>query len=160
MQIRIHNEGRSYFILSILITIISFPFSYLLGIFLLILTIYIFYFFRDPQRFVPVNDFIVSPADGVITYIGKSKGPELYKNKKDFIKISIFLNIFNVHVNRLPTDGTIKKIKYIPGKFINATLDKSSEDNERNIICIENKNKEIIYVTQIAGLMLKKNKLL
>jgi len=156
MQIKIHTEGWTYFILSILLTIISFSFSYLLGFFLLILSSYIFYFFRDPQRFIPIEDVIVSPADGVITFIGDSPGPESITTDNDFTKISIFLNIFNVHVNRIPTEGIIKEIKYIKGKFINATFDKSSNENERNIICIENKNKEIIYVVQIAGLIARR----
>ena len=156
MQIRIHKEGRNYFILSIILTIILFPFFPILGLISLILSSYIFYFFRDPKRFVPVENVIVSPADGIITYIGPSKGPEILDNDKEFIKISIFLNIFNVHVNRLPTDGIIKKIKYIHGKFINATLDKSSIHSERNIILIENKNNETFFVTQIAGLIARR----
>tara|TARA_B110000438_G_C15671442_1_gene588339 strand:+ start:174 stop:839 length:666 start_codon:yes stop_codon:yes gene_type:complete len=155
MQFKIHKEGKIYFIISMILTIIVIPFSFIFGIILFIFSIYIFYFFRNPTRYIPVEDIIVSPADGVITYIGPCKGPEKLDNNK-FIKISIFLNIFNVHVNRIPTDGEIKKIKYIHGKFINATLDKSSKDNERNIICIENKNKEIIYVTQIAGMIARR----
>jgi phosphatidylserine decarboxylase len=156
MQIRIHDEGKTYFIISIIFTIIVLPFFLFMGLLLIILSIYIFYFFRDPKRYVPVEDVVVSPADGIITYIGASKGPELSDNNQDFIKISIFLNIFNVHVNRLPTNGVIKKITYIHGKFINASLDKSSQDNERNIICLENNNKDIFYITQIAGLIARR----
>ena len=80
---------------------------------------------------------------------------ELNINEK-FIKISIFLNIFNVHVNRMPTDGIVKKIDYIHGKFINASLDKSSKDNERNIITINKDNKDIFIITQIAGLIARR----
>ena len=156
MQIKIHNEGWTYFITSVIFTIILLYFLPFIGLILLILSFYIYFFFRDPQRSIPVENVIVSPADGVITYIGESKGPDSLENNLDFIKISIFLNIFNVHVNRLPIDGIVKKIKYIPGKFINATLDKSSLDNERNIICLENKDKETIYVTQIAGLIARR----
>ena len=156
MQIKIHNEGWIYFIVSIILSIIIIFFSKIIGLIFIILSIYIYYFFRDPDRYIPTEDVIVSPADGVITYIGVSKEPNLLNEEKDFIKISIFLNIFNVHVNRLPTSGEIKKIQYISGKFINATLDKSSEDNERNIICIENDNNEIFYVTQIAGLIARR----
>ena len=91
MQIKIHNEGWTYFILSILLTIISFAFSYFLGFFLLLISSYIFYFFRDPQRFIPLEDVIVSPADGLVTFIGNSKNPlndESDKNiyKKTYIK--------------------------------------------------------------------------
>lgn len=156
MQIKIHNEGWTYFIISILLSLISFSFSYFLGSILLILSAYIYYFFRDPQRSVPVEDVIVSPADGIITFIGNSNAPEILDSKQQFIKISIFLNIFNVHVNRLPTNGVVKKIQYISGKFFNATLDKSSIHNERNIICLENKDNETIYVTQIAGLIARR----
>jgi phosphatidylserine decarboxylase len=156
MQIKIHTEGWAYFILSILLTIMSFAFSYYLGFFLLILSSYIFYFFRDPQRFIPLEDVIVSPADGIITFVGNSVGPDSKIKDQEFTKISIFLNIFNVHVNRNPTDGVIKKIEYIKGKFINATFDKSSNENERNIICIENKKNETIYVSQIAGLIARR----
>ena len=156
MQIKIHKEGKIYFIISMIFTFLSFFFSPIAGMILLILSAYIFYFFRDPKRFIPIEDVVLSPADGVVTYIGVQKSPEITNNDKELIKISIFLNIFNVHVNRVPTDGVVKKIKYIHGKFINATLDKSSEDNERNIVCIEKSNKDIIYVTQIAGLIARR----
>ena len=157
MQIKIHNEGRTYFIISIILTIIFFPFFPIIGLFFLLISSYIFYFFRDPKRLIPNEEVIVSPADGIITYIGVSKGPNKGAlDNQQFLKISIFLNIFNVHVNRLPTSGVIKKITYIHGKFINATLDKSSEHNERNIICLENNKKEIFYVTQIAGLIARR----
>ena len=156
MQIKIHKEGWVYFTIAIIISIIAFYFTIVLGIILFIISLYIYYFFRDPTRSVPLEDVIVSPADGIITFIGVTKGPEAPIDKQDFKKISIFLNIFNVHVNRFPTDGVIKKINYIPGKFINATLDKSSEQNERNIICIVNKNNEIIYLSQIAGLIARR----
>ena len=156
MQFRIHNEGWIYFIFSTILTIISFPFFPIFGFLLLILTCYIYYFFRDPVRYIPVDDFIMSPADGVITFIGETIPPIDIDNKDRYIKVSIFLNIFNVHVNRIPTNGIVKKIKYIHGKFINATLDKSSDDNERNIILIEKKNSDTIITTQIAGLIARR----
>ena len=156
MQIKIHQEGWIYFIVSSILTIISFPFFPFIGLFFLILSAFIFYFFRDPIRIVPAEDVIVSPADGLITYIGKSKVPKECNTKKQFIKISIFLNIFNVHVNRTPIAGKIKNIVYVPGKFINATLEKSSSDNERNIITIEKENKDIVIVSQIAGLIARR----
>ena len=156
MQFKIHNQGWVYFISSLIVTIILFPFFPIIGIFLAIISVYIFYFFRDPERSIPVEDVIVSPADGIITYIGPSNGPIDLESNDQFFKISIFLNIFNVHVNRLPTSGIIKKVKYIHGKYFNATLDKSSEDNERNIILIEKQNKENIIVTQIAGLIARR----
>jgi phosphatidylserine decarboxylase len=156
MNFKIHNEGWVYFIISLFLSIILFYFTPFLALFLLILSFYIYYFFRDPIRSVPYEDVIVSPADGVITFIGESNSPINQLDKDKYLRISIFLNIFNVHVNRLPTNGLVKNIKYIPGKFINATLDKSSKDNERNIILIEKENKDNIFITQIAGLIARR----
>ena len=156
MQIKIHQEGWTYFIVSSILTIIFFPFFPFIGMFFLVLSAYIFYFFRDPIRAIPTEDVIVSPADGLITYIGKSNAPKECNTKNQFLKISIFLNIFNVHVNRTPIAGKIKNIVYVPGKFINATLEKSSSDNERNIITIEKENKDIVIVSQIAGLIARR----
>ena len=156
MQLKIHNEGWVYLVSTIILTIIVTPFFIFLGIFLAILSIYIFYFFRDPNRTIPQDDFIVSPADGIITYIGECKTPIDSENKNQvYNKISIFLSIFDVHVNRMPIDGTIKEIQYIPGKFINATLDKSSEKNEKNIIKISNGTYDY-FVVQIAGLIARR----
>jgi len=156
MQLKIHNEGRVYLVLAIIITIIVTPFFIYIGIFFAILSIYIFYFFRDPNRTIPLSDFIVSPADGTITYIGDTKTPiDIENNNEVYTKVSIFLSIFDVHVNRMPIDGTIKEIQYIPGKFINATLDKSSEQNEKNIIKITN-GTYIYFVVQIAGLIARR----
>ena len=156
MQIRIHSEGRVYFISTIILATICLPFFPILAVFLFAISLYIFYFFRDPIRTVPVENLIVSPADGIITYVGQSKAPKETNISDKFLKISIFLNIFNVHVNRIPTYGKVIKINYISGKFINATLNKSSEDNERNIIVIEKNNFDIIIVTQIAGLIARR----
>ena len=110
MLFRIHNEGRIYFLTSIIVSIIIFPFFPIIGIILIIFSGYIFYFFRDPIRTIPKEDVIVSPADGIVTYVGKSGPPISLEGGDNFIKISIFLNIFNVHVNRIPTTGTIKNI--------------------------------------------------
>jgi len=156
MQFKIHHEGRIYFIICSILTIVCLPFFPFIGFFILVLSTYIFYFFRDPTRIIPTEDVIVSPADGLITYIGESEAPKECNTKKIFIKISIFLNIFNVHVNRTPIAGKIKSIIYVPGKFINATLEKSSQDNERNIITIEKNNKDIVIVSQIAGLIARR----
>ena len=156
MQLRIHNEGWVYFIISCLITIIIIPFYTVLGIFLLTLSIYIFYFFRDPIRAIPSDDVVVSPADGVITFIGESNCPlENNSDPNKYKKISIFLSIFDVHVNRMPINASISSINYIPGKFLNATLDKSSKENERNIIYAK-KNNENFYIVQIAGLIARR----
>ena len=156
MQLKIHNEGWVYFIISCLLTIIIIPFYTILGIIMIILSAYIFYFFRDPVRAIPGEKVIVSPADGLVTYIGISKNPlSIKSDQNNYKKISIFLSVFDVHVNRMPVDAKISQIKYIPGKFINATLDKSSEENERNIILAENNNDKF-YIVQIAGLIARR----
>ena len=156
MQLKIHNEGWVYLVSVIILTIIVIPFFIFIGIFFAILSFYIIYFFRDPNRTIPLDSFIVSPADGTITYIGDANNPfDIENNNLLYTKVSIFLSIFDVHVNRMPIDGTIKEIKYIPGKFINATLDKSSEQNEKNIIKISNGNYDY-FVVQIAGLIARR----
>ncbi len=156
MHFRIHQEGWIYFISSIILTIIFFPFIPIISILFLIISIYIFYFFRDPKRAVPNDDFVISPADGIVTFIGKSNYPDEINSNNECVKVSIFLNIFNVHVNRMPVSGTIDSINYISGKFFNASLDKSSKNNERNIISIKNKKSELIVVSQIAGLIARR----
>ena len=156
MHLRIHKEGWLYFVISCLIAIVIIPFYTVLGIFLSLLSIYIFYFFRDPIRSIPNENVVVSPADGLVTFIGYSKCPlENNLDKNNFTKISIFLSIFDVHVNRMPIDASISSINYIPGKFLNATLDKSSKENERNIIYVK-KNEDDFYVVQIAGLIARR----
>jgi phosphatidylserine decarboxylase len=156
MHIKIHNEGRLYFIISIVISSISILFFPFIGIIFFLLSAYIYYFFRDPVRFIPEEEVVVSPADGIVTSISESDSPIDKENYGKLIRVSIFLSIFNVHVNRIPTNGLVKKISYVHGKFINATLDKSSIHNERNIILIENKNNETFFVTQIAGLIARR----
>ena len=156
MQLRIHNEGWVYFVISCLITIITIPFYTILGIFLAIISAYIFYFFRDPIRAVPNEEVVVSPADGLVTYIGAKKNPLDDDNDQNtYTKVSIFLSVFDVHVNRMPVKGSISSIHYIPGKFLNATLDKSSKENERNIIFVKSNN-DNFYIVQIAGLIARR----
>ena len=117
----------------------------------LILLIFTFYFFRDPERVIPLGeDILVGPADGLITNITEFK-----EGKKNYTKVSIFLSVFNVHIQRLPVSGEITKIDYIEGKFINATLDKASEDNERLRLTLKSGSNNI-YVTQIAGLIARR----
>ena len=156
MQLRIHNEGWVYFVISCLITIIVIPFYTILGVFLAIISAYVFYFFRDPLRAVPIDEVVVSPADGVVTYIGSQKNPlENDNDQNTYTKVSIFLSVFDVHVNRMPINGSISSINYIPGKFFNATLDKSSKENERNIISAKSNN-DNFYIVQIAGLIARR----
>ena len=155
---KIHQEGYKFLIIAVLITIVLYFVSSFLGLICLLLTVWIYYFFRDPER-VSINDenYLVSPADGLILDISDTKGPkELGLETKNFKKISIFMNAFDCHVNISPCSGKISEILYKPGKFINASLDKASEDNERNYYKITNKHGEDIIVVQIAGLIARR----
>ena len=151
MYFRFHKEVSAALIILFLLVVFFYFIYKPFFIILLILLIFTFYFFRDPERVVPLgDDILVSPADGLITNISETK-----EGKKTYTKVSIFLSIFNVHIQRLPISGTIAKVDYIEGKFINATLDKASEENERLKITIKNSN-NLIYVTQIAGLIARR----
>ena len=151
MYFRFHKEiSAALIILFLLVIFFYFIYKPLFLIFLILL-IFTFYFFRDPERVVPLgDDILVSPADGLITNISEYKD-----GKKSYTKVSIFLSVFNVHIQRLPVSGQITKIDYIEGKFINATLDKASEDNERLRLTIKS-GSNVIYITQIAGLIARR----
>ena len=151
MYFRFHKEVSAALIILFLLVVFFYFIYKPLFIVSLILLIFTFYFFRDPERVVPIgNDILVSPADGLITNI-----TEIKEGKKLYTKVSIFLSIFNVHIQRLPISGEVTKVDYIEGKFINATLDKASDENERLKITIKNGN-NLIYVTQIAGLIARR----
>ena len=151
MYFRFHKEVSAALIILFLLVVFFYFIYKPLFILSLILLIFSFYFFRDPERVVPIgDDILVSPADGLITNITETK-----EGKKTYIKVSIFLSIFNVHIQRLPISGEVNKVDYIEGKFINATLDKASDENERLKITIKNGN-NLIYVTQIAGLIARR----
>ena len=155
---KIHQEGYKFLTIAILITIVLYFVSHFLGFICLVLTIWVYYFFRDPER-ISINDenYLVSPADGLVLDVSEKKGPkELGLENKNFKKISIFMNVFDCHVNRSPCAGKISEIFYKPGKFINASLDKSSEDNERNYYKIINIQSEEVIVVQIAGLIARR----
>ena len=156
---KIHKEGYKFLAISILITFVVLFFSKLLGIIFLFITIWVYYFFRDPERY-SINDdtFLVSPADGLITDISERSGPEeLRLENTTYTKVSVFMNVFNCHVNRIPNSGKIEEIYYKPGKFLNASLDKASEENERNFLKIKSKkNDEEIIIVQIAGLVARR----
>ena len=155
----IHKEGYKFLAISIIVTFIILLFSKFLGAIFILITIWVYYFFRDPERH-PINDdsFLVSPADGLITDISDRTGPiELQLENKTYTRVSIFMNVFNCHVNRTPLSGTIEEINYKPGKFLNASLDKSSEENERNYYKIkDSKSGEEIIIVQIAGLIARR----
>ena len=155
---KIHQEGYKFLIIAALITIVLYFLSGFLGLISLFLTIWVYYFFRDPER-ISINDerFLVSPADGLVVDVSEINGPkELGLENKNFKKISIFMNVFDCHVNRSPCSGKISEILYKPGKFLNASLDKASEDNERNYYKISNNGGEDIIVVQIAGLIARR----
>jgi len=155
---KIHDEGYKFLVIFSLITIILYFVSSFLGLIGLVLTIWCYYFFRDPER-VSINDenYLVSPADGLVLNVEESNGPkELSLEEKKFTKVSIFMNVFDCHVNRAPCSGKITETLYKPGKFINASLDKASEDNERNYYKITNSSGEDIVIVQIAGLIARR----
>ena len=155
---KLHKEGYKFLAISIIITFIIWFLSNFLAMIMLLISVWVYYFFRDPDR-VSINDnsYLVSPADGLITEISEINGPEeLGLENKRFTRVSIFMNVFNCHVNRSPVEGKIEEIFYKPGKFLNASLDKASKENERNYYkLIFNDNEEIILV-QIAGLIARR----
>ncbi len=155
---RIHKEGYKFLAISIIATFIILFFSKFLGIIFILISVWIYYFFRDPERYsIGDDNFLVSPADGLITDISEKSGPEeLRLENTSFTKVSVFMNVFNCHVNRIPTSGKIEEIFYKPGKFLNASLDKASEENERNYFKIRLKNGEEIIIVQIAGLIARR----
>ena len=156
---KIHKEGYKFLAISIIATFVVLFFSKFIGFILIIISVWVYYFFRDPERY-PINDdsFLVSPADGLITDVSERSGPEeLRLENTTFTRVSIFMNVFNCHVNRVPTACKIEEIYYKPGKFLNASLDKASEENERNYFKIKsNKNSEEIIIVQIAGLIARR----
>ena len=155
---KIHTEGYKFLVIVIALTIFLYFFSSFLGLLGLFLSVWVYYFFRDPER-TSINDdnYLVSPADGLILQVYETLGPkELDLENKKFTKVSIFMNVFDCHVNRTPCDGKVSEVIYKPGKFFNASLDKASEDNERNYYKITNNQGEEVVVVQIAGLMARR----
>jgi len=155
---KIHNEGYKFIIIFVFVTIILYLVHGFLGFIGLVLTIWCYYFFRDPERISIQDDsYLVSPADGIVLQVLDTNGPkELSLENRKFKKVSIFMNVFDCHVNRSPCAGMVSDILYKPGKFINASFDKASEDNERNYYKIKNHQNEDIVVVQIAGLIARR----
>ena len=155
---KIHKEGYKFLAISILVTFVVLLFSNFFGSILILVTVWVYYFFRDPERY-SINDdkFLVSPADGLITDISERSGPvELRLENTTYTRVSIFMNVFNCHVNRIPISGKVEEIYYKPGKFLNASLDKASEENERNYFKIKSPSGEEIIIVQIAGLIARR----
>ena len=153
-----HREGIKFILIFSVISFILFFIYIPLGWVGLGLTIWCYYFFRDPKRTIPVRDgLLVSPADGVISLIEKTMPPpELDIEKEELTRISVFMNVFNCHVNRSPIAGKVMEINYRPGKFFNASLDKASVDNERNSLVLQIPDGRQIVVVQIAGLVARR----
>jgi phosphatidylserine decarboxylase len=155
---KVHPEGYKFLIISLIITLIILSISSFFGFIFIFITIWVYYFFRDPERVVIEDqNYLTSPADGRISSISEVKGPvELGLDSKQFTRVSIFMNVFDCHVNRSPSNGEIEEIFYKPGKFLNASLDKASEENERNYFKIKDEENENIVVVQIAGLIARR----
>ena len=155
---KIHSEGYKFLAIAIFVTIFLYITSTFLGLVGLVLSIWVYYFFRDPERIsINDNDYLTSPADGEVLMVHEVDGPkEINLETEKFTKISIFMNVFDCHVNRSPCEGKISEILYKPGKFLNASLDKASEENERNYYKITNNDGEDLIVVQIAGLIARR----
>ena len=155
---KLHNEGYKFIIIFAITTIILYFINGFLGFIGLLLTIWCYYFFRDPERTsIGDDNYLTSPADGVVLQVKDTNGPkELGLENKQMKKVSIFMDVFDCHVNRSPCSGAISEILYKPGKFFNASLDKASEDNERNYYRIRNSDGKDIIVVQIAGLVARR----
>ena len=155
---KLHKEGYRFLAIAAVVTFILLLISNFLGVISFIITIWVYYFFRDPERF-PINDknYLLSPADGVVSQITEVNGPiELGLENKKFTRVSIFMNVFDCHVNRIPSSGKIDKIFYKSGKYINASFDKASDENERNYVKMTNSNGDELVFVQIAGLIARR----
>jgi phosphatidylserine decarboxylase len=158
-----HPEGRKFGVGAAAITLLAFLVGWkFIGWLLVGLTIWVFAFFRDPIRTTPRGaNFIVAPADGLITMIAKVPPPREIAgadglSDAEYTRVSIFMSVFDVHVNRSPVAGRVRKVAYVPGKFVNADLDKASEDNERQNVVVEMASGVRIGFTQIAGLVARR----
>lgn len=154
----IHREGHRFVVIFAAITVVLFLVWAPLGWIGVVATLWCVYFFRDPDRVTPMREgLVISPADGVVNMIVEaSPPPELGLGEMRRMRVSIFMNVFNCHVNRAPVSGRVKRIAYRPGQFLNASLDKASEENERNSLVIERADGQDIVVVQIAGLVARR----
>ena len=154
----IHREGYRFIGIFAAVTVVLFLIEEELGWVGGGLTVWCYYFFRDPERHTPVREgLIVSPADGIVSLIERAVPPaELGMGPEAMLRVSVFMNVFNCHVNRCPIEGVVEKIAYRPGKFFNASLDKASVDNERNGLAIRLADGRKLAVVQIAGLVARR----
>ncbi len=155
----IHKEGYKFIVIFALVTAILAMLSNGLGIIGLVATLWCVFFFRDPERISPVEEkVVISPADGIVTRVeyGVEAPQDLGYGSKKFNKISVFLNVFNVHVNRVPISGKVTKVSYKPGKFLSANAEEASQENERNSVVVKtSEDVEVIFV-QVAGLVARR----
>ena len=155
----VHPEGRKFTLIAAVATLIVYSFSSFFGWLLVLLTIWVATFFRDPIRTTPQDaSLVVAPADGLITMITQvPPPPELAGSMSgSFTRVSIFMSVFDVHINRSPIAGRVARVAYVPGKFLNADLDKASEDNERQHFLVTRDDGVSIGFTQIAGLVARR----
>lgn len=154
----IHRDGHKFVAIFAVVALIAFLFWEPLGWLGVVLTVWCAYFFRDPDRVTPLREgLVISPADGRISAIEDVIAPaELDLDGEKRVRVSIFMNVFDVHVNRAPSAGKITKMTYVPGLFVNAELDKASEDNERLALTIELPGGKKLGVVQIAGLVARR----
>ena len=156
---KLHKEGHKFLTISLIVTFVFLLFSKFLGLMGIVVSIWVFYFFRDPERY-PINDnnFLVAPADGMICQIEEnvSGAKEFSLENEKFTKVSIFMNVFNCHVNRFPIECKVNEVFYKPGEYLNASLDDASQKNERNLIKINSVLNDKIIVTQVAGLVARR----
>ena len=156
---KLHKEGHKFLAISLIATFILLLLSKFLGLIGIVISIWVFYFFRDPERFpIKDNNFLIAPADGMICQIENNVyGPkELSLENEKFNKISIFMNVFDCHVNRFPIECTVDEVFYKPGEYLNASLNDASLKNERNLIKIISTQDDKIVVTQVAGLVARR----
>ena len=156
---KLHKEGQKFLIISLIVTFAFLLFSKFLGLIGIVLTIWVFYFFRDPERFpIKDNNFLLSPADGMICQIQENiSGPsEFSLESQKYTKVSVFMNVFNCHVNRFPIDCKVDEVFYKPGEYLNASLDDASLKNERNLVKITSSNNDSIVLVQVAGLIARR----
>jgi phosphatidylserine decarboxylase len=156
----VHPEGRKYVVIAAGITLLLYWLSPFLGWLMVGVTIWVAAFFRDPIRTTPMDrKLVVAPADGLVTQIKRVPAPPELRStlgEGEFTRVSIFMSVFDVHINRSPIAGRVSRIAYIPGKFVNADLDKASEDNERQHFVVESADGVKIGFTQIAGLVARR----
>ena len=156
---KLHKEGQKFLIISLIVTFVFLLFSKFLGLIGIVITIWVFYFFRDPERFpIKDNNFLLSPADGMICQIQENiSGPsEFSLESQKYTKVSVFMNVFNCHVNRFPIDCKVDEVFYKPGEYLNASLDDASLKNERNLVKITSSNNDSIVLVQVAGLIARR----